>query len=202
MDGITGSSTLGGVVLAACAAAGFAIFRVLFRKVMGDVNSGQRALFFSILGIVNASLLWPLCLALYLTGSEMLPSHRMPWIYLLVASIALLIFHLVFQFGNIITYNIFVSLALITAVPVSAALDVVLYGVQFEGMNLAGLILIGVGFFLVMFPDNWPDYIMRLLRWSRSRKRGNNGTGRNRDAMDYRTGYIRSHLRSPSGRVR
>ncbi|KAF9420440.1 hypothetical protein HW555_003362 [Spodoptera exigua] len=202
MDGITGSSTLGGVVLAACAAAGFAIFRVLFRKVMGDVNSGQRALFFSILGIVNASLLWPLCLALYLTGSEMLPSTRMPWIYLLVASISLLIFHLVFQFGNIITYNIFVSLALITSVPVSAALDVVLYGVQFEGMNLAGLILIGVGFFLVMFPDNWPDYIMRLLRWSRSRKRGNNGTGRNRDAMDYRTGYIRSHLRSPSGRVR
>lgn len=28
MDGITGSSTLGGVVLAACAAAGFAIFKV------------------------------------------------------------------------------------------------------------------------------------------------------------------------------
>ncbi|CAB3222323.1 unnamed protein product [Arctia plantaginis] len=202
MDGITGSSTLGGVVLAAFAAAGFAIFKVLFRKVMGDVNSGQRALFFSILGVVNASLLWPLCLALYLTGSEMLPSHRMPWIYLLIASIAMLIFHLVFQFGNVITYNIFISLALITAVPVSGALDVLLYGVQFEGMNLAGLILIGVGFFLVMFPDNWPDYIMRLLRWSRSRQRGNNGAGRNRDAMDYRTGYIRSHLRSPSGRVR
>ncbi|KAJ0177953.1 hypothetical protein K1T71_006826 [Dendrolimus kikuchii] len=202
MDGITGSSTLGGVVLSACAAAGFAIFKVLFRKVMGEVNSGQRALFFSILGIVNASLLWPLCLALYLTGSELLPSHRMPWIYLLVTSIASLIFHLAFQFGNVITYNIFVSLSLITAVPVSAALDVVLYDVQFEGMKLSGIILIAVGFFLVMFPDNWPDYIMRLLRWSRRRQRGHDGSGRNRDAMDYRTGYIRSHLRSPSGRVR
>lgn len=63
---------------------------MLFRKVMGEVNSGQRALFFSILGVVNASLLWPVCLALYLTGSEMLPSHRMPWIHLLVASVALL----------------------------------------------------------------------------------------------------------------
>ncbi|XP_037296968.1 putative thiamine transporter SLC35F3 [Manduca sexta] len=202
MDGITGSSTLGGVVLAACAAAGYAIFKVLFRKVMGEVNSGQRALFFSILGVVNASLLWPVALALYLTGSETLPTHHLPWIYLLVASVALLVFHLVLQFGNIITYNIFVSLALITAVPVSAALDVVLYGVQFEGMKLAGIILIGVGFFLVMFPDNWPDYIMRLLRWSRRRQRGSSGSGRNRDAMDYRTGYIRSHLRSPSGRVR
>ncbi|KAL4716318.1 hypothetical protein ACJJTC_014798 [Scirpophaga incertulas] len=107
MDGITGSSTLGGVVLAACAAAGFAIFKVLFRKVMGEVNTGQRALFFSILGIVNASLLWPVCLALYLTGSEMLPSHRMPWIHLLVAGVALLVFHLVFQFGNIYNYHIF-----------------------------------------------------------------------------------------------
>ncbi|KOB73770.1 Uncharacterized protein OBRU01_10221, partial [Operophtera brumata] len=105
-----------------------------------------RALFFSIVGIVNASLLWPVCLGLYLTGSETLPQHRMPWVYLLITSVALLIFHLVFQFGNIITYNIFVSLSLITAVP------------------LAGVVLIAVGFFLVMFPDNWPDYIMRLLR--------------------------------------
>jgi solute carrier family 35 protein F3/4 len=45
-----------------------------------------------------------------------------------------------------------------------AALDVVLYGANFEGMKLAGMILIAVGFFLVMFPDNWPDYITRLLR--------------------------------------
>lgn len=44
------------------------------------------------------------------------------------------------------------------------ALDIVLYGAQFAGMKLAGIILISVGFFLVMFPDNWPDYITRLLR--------------------------------------
>lgn len=47
----------------------------------------------------------------------------------------------------------------------STALDVVLYGANFEGMKLAGMILIAVGFFLVMFPDNWPDYITRLLRY-------------------------------------
>ncbi|XP_034828674.1 solute carrier family 35 member F3 [Maniola hyperantus] len=202
MDGITGNSTLGGVVLSACAAAGFAIFKVLFRKVMGEVNTGQRALFFSILGIVNATLLWPVCLALYLTGSEQVPEHQMPWIPLLLASVALLVFHLVYQFGNLMTYDIFVSLGLITAVPVSGTLDVILYGVEFEGMKLSGIILITVGFLLVMFPDNWPDYIMRLLRWSRRRQRGSENGGRSRDTVDYRTGYIRSHLRSPSGRVR
>ncbi|XP_037975669.2 putative thiamine transporter SLC35F3 [Plutella xylostella] len=202
MDGITGSSTLGGVVLAAFAAAGFGIFKVLSRKVMGEITIGQRALFFSLLGLVNLSLLWPVCVLLYLSGSEALPAGAVPWPPLLAAAVALLVFHLVYQFGNIVTYNIFISLALVTALPASAALDVALYDSSFEGMKLAGLVLIAVGFFLVMFPDNWPDYIMRLLRWSRSRKRGGVGSGRSRDPMDYRTGYIRSHLRSPSGRVR
>ncbi|XP_072949950.1 solute carrier family 35 member F3 isoform X2 [Epargyreus clarus] len=165
MDGITGSSTLGGVVLAAVAAAGFAIFKVLFRKVMGEVSTGQRALFFSLLGLLNAALLWPVCVALVLAGSEPLPAQRLPWPHLLLAGGTLLVFHLVFQFGNTVTYNIFVSMSLITAVPVSAALDVVFYEAHFEGMKLAGIILITVGFSLVMLPDNWPDYIMRLLRW-------------------------------------
>lgn len=44
------------------------------------------------------------------------------------------------------------------------ALDVILYGAHFYGMKLAGMILISIGFFLVMFPENWPDYITRLLR--------------------------------------
>lgn len=35
MDGITGSPTLGGVVLAASAAAGSAVYKVLFRKAVG-----------------------------------------------------------------------------------------------------------------------------------------------------------------------
>lgn len=46
------------------------------------------------------------------------------------------------------------------------ALDVVLYGANFHGMNLAGIIIIAVGFFLVMFPNNWPEYISRLLRYA------------------------------------
>lgn len=38
-------------------------------------------------------------------------------------------------------------------------------GAEFAGMKLGGIILISVGFFLVMFPNNWPDYITRLLRF-------------------------------------
>ncbi|CAG9853816.1 unnamed protein product [Phyllotreta striolata] len=210
MDGITGSPTLGGVVLATSAAAGSAVYKVLFKKVIGDATYGQVALFFSLIGMLNAAFLWPLCLGLFLMGIETLHWNMLPWPALLTSSVLSLVANLLGNFSVALTYDLFITLGLITAVPVSAALDVVLYGASFEGMKLAGMILIGVGFFLVMFPDNWPDYITRLLRniimlshsarWSRRSRHGSNAPRSH--VVDYRTGYIRSHLRSPSGRVR
>lgn len=201
MDGITGSPTLSGVVLAAAAAAGSAVYKVLFKKVIGETTFGQVSLFFSLIGLCNATLLWPVCLALYFSGAETVHWAKLPWSTLLAASLLHLISNMLGNFSIALTYDLFITLGLITAIPVSAALDVVLYGAHFVGMKLAGMILIAVGFFLVMFPDNWPDYITRLLRWSRRHRHGIPG-GSARDIIDYRTGYIKSHLRSPSGRVR
>nr|CAI5826399.1 unnamed protein product [Callosobruchus analis] len=164
MDGITGSPTLGGVVLATSAAAASAVYKVLFRKVVGDATYAQVALFFSLIGMLNAAFLWPLCLGLFLLGTESLHWETLPWPALLAASCLSLVANLLGNFSVALTYDLFITLGLITAVPVSAALDVVLYDASFEGMKLAGMILIAVGFFLVMFPDNWPDYITRLLR--------------------------------------
>ncbi|XP_044757318.1 putative thiamine transporter SLC35F3 isoform X2 [Coccinella septempunctata] len=164
MDGITGSPTLGGVVLASSAAAGSAVYKVLFKKVIGDATYGQVALFFSLIGMLNAAFLWPLSLLLFFTGIESFQYDKLPWAALLCASCLSLVANLLGNFSVALTYDLFITLGLITAVPVSAALDVVLYGATFEGMKLAGMILIAIGFFLVMFPENWPDYITRLLR--------------------------------------
>lgn len=62
----------------------------MFRKVMGDPPIGQIAFTFSTLGFLNALLMWPVCVALYLTGTETMSTQRMPWIVLLLASILLL----------------------------------------------------------------------------------------------------------------
>ncbi|BES91716.1 solute carrier family 35 member [Nesidiocoris tenuis] len=211
MDGITRSPTLCGVVLAAAAAAGSAVYKVLFKKVIGDASYGQVAMFFSLIGLFNAVFLWPLSLALYFMGAETIVWDYIPWPLLFAAGGLSLVTNLLGNFGVAWTYDLFITLGLITAVPVSAALDVVFYHTHFFGMKLAGMILIAIGFFLVMFPDNWPTYITRLLRnivllshsarWSR---RGASASlaGQPRPELDYRTGLIRSHLRSPSGRVR
>ena len=47
---------------------------------------------------------------------------------------------------------------------VSSVLDSEYNGVIFEGMKLAGTVMIVSGFVLVLLPENWPDYLTRLLR--------------------------------------
>ena len=68
MDGIMQTRTLAGVVLGAASAAGSAIFKVSFKRVFGDVNFCQVAIFFSLIGLCSLVILWPLFLALYLSG--------------------------------------------------------------------------------------------------------------------------------------
>ncbi|KAL7023787.1 hypothetical protein ACKWTF_012779 [Chironomus riparius] len=165
MDGINDSKTLSSVVFSTIAGAGYAVFRVMFRKMMGDPQPiGAIAFTFTVIGFINLILLWPICLILYFSETETIPTDLLLMITLLIASACLLMFHMLTQFSGAVTYTMFVTLGLITSVPVSASLDILLYGAEFAGMKLGGIILISVGFFLVMFPNNWPDYITRLLR--------------------------------------
>jgi len=62
----------------------------MFRKVMGDPPVSQIAFIFTALGFLNALLLWPVVLGLYLTGTESLTSESIPWNLLFAASLLLL----------------------------------------------------------------------------------------------------------------
>jgi len=122
MDGINESKTLSSVVLSALSAAGYAVFRVMLRKMMGEQQNqvGQIAFTFTIIGIINAALLWPVCIVLYFLGLEFMPWETLIVSILLIASVFFLFFHLLTQFSGAVTYNMFVTLGLITSVPVSA----------------------------------------------------------------------------------
>lgn len=70
----------------------------MFRKVMGDPPVGQIAFTFSVLGFLNAAILWPVCIALYFSGAEKMPWETLPWVILLIASILLLGENLILAF--------------------------------------------------------------------------------------------------------
>ncbi|PRD26226.1 UNVERIFIED_CONTAM: Solute carrier family 35 member F4 [Trichonephila clavipes] len=122
--------------------------------------------------------------------SMMGPNQTVPWAQMTVLAICLILFRLIMEkwmplpqrggtsacwsaeVGNVLgnfdiahNYDIFLKLGMLAAVPVSAVLDVHMHNVVFEGMKLAGILLISIGFMLVLLPDNWPDYITRLIRW-------------------------------------
>lgn len=48
---------------------------------------------------------------------------------------------------------------------VFAVLDIYIYNVTFDDMRLGGIITIGIGCCVVLLPENWPDYITRLIRF-------------------------------------
>jgi len=45
-----------------------------------------------------------------------------------------------------------------------SVVDVMLYGAKFQGMKLAGIVILAAGFIIVLFPENWPDAIQHVVR--------------------------------------
>lgn len=110
--------------------------------------------------------------------------------------------NLLSNFGPGLTYETYIHLGVVAAIPISAVLDMEYNGTVFEGMKLAGTVMIVSGFLLVLLPSNWTDYIARFLTWGRNWNQ-NSQLVMTTPAVDLRTGYIsRSHLRTPSGRVK
>ena len=47
-----------------------------------------------------------------------------------------------------------------------SVIDTMLYtDTTFDGMKLAGIIIICFGFLVVLFPENWPDALHKLIRY-------------------------------------
>ena len=82
----TSHSILISVILASASAAGTAVYKVMFKKLMGDVNFLEVSIFFSVTGIMNLLTLWPIVLVLYFTQQETIHWECVPWDKLSVAA--------------------------------------------------------------------------------------------------------------------
>ena len=74
------------VILASASAAGTAVYKVMFKKVMGEVNFLQVSIFFSVIGVLNCVTLWPVVVSLYWTEYEILDWSCVPWTELSAAA--------------------------------------------------------------------------------------------------------------------
>lgn len=115
-------------------------------------------------GILNLLTLWPVVLVLIFTQQETLHWQCIPWSQLTSAAVMSLAANMLANLSILVTYEQFITLGLIAAVPVSAVCDIIQYESQFSEMKLAGIIFIVFGFLLVLTPSNINISLMVPLR--------------------------------------
>ncbi|EEC04240.1 solute carrier, putative, partial [Ixodes scapularis] len=202
MDGVTRTITLAGVVLAAGAAAGSGVYKVsrgLRHLDTSVVFRNESAIFsFAIKRIISFNN-WRYIFYAWSSKSVVNWAKYLTQLLSVLVFISISVSNLLGNFGIMWTFEIFLTLGLAFAVPISAIVDVYIYEVLFEGMKLAGILLILIGFMLVLLPDDWPDYLTMMLRYRRTSRRRK--TPKKAVPQDTTTGH-RSRLRTPSGRVK
>lgn len=89
---------------------------------LGYTTFAQMSLFFTLVGLLNAFLMWPLVLLLYFTGAETIIWTQIPWLTLSGAAALSLMANILGNFGLVWTYEVFLTLGLFFAIPISAGL--------------------------------------------------------------------------------
>ncbi|XP_078612727.1 solute carrier family 35 member F4-like isoform X1 [Branchiostoma floridae x Branchiostoma japonicum] len=161
-DGFGGSSLLG-VALGVGASAGHALYKVLFKWLLGEADSGQVALFMTLLGLCTLLFLWPVGLVLYFTGAEIWGLHALPWQYLCATAGFNFAFIQLINFGAAFTFPIFISVGILVAVPVNAAVDAIVHNKTVSAIKVMAIIIFIMAFLLLLLPDGWEEQVRKVI---------------------------------------
>uniref|UniRef100_A0A2K5IBG0 EamA domain-containing protein n=1 Tax=Colobus angolensis palliatus TaxID=336983 RepID=A0A2K5IBG0_COLAP len=119
-DGFHSHSVIG-IALVVASASMSALYKVLFKLLLGSAKFGEAALFLSILGVFNILFITCIPIILYFTKVEYWSSFDdIPWGNLCGFSVLLLTFNIVLNFGIAVTYPTLMSLGIVLSVPVNA----------------------------------------------------------------------------------
>ncbi|KAM9003074.1 solute carrier family 35 member F3 [Sarcophilus harrisii] len=137
-DGFHNHSVIG-IALVVGSASMSALYKVLFKLLLGSAKFGEAALFLSILGVFNILFITCIPIILYFTKVEYWNSFDdIPWGNLCGFSVLLLTFNIVLNFGIAVTYPTLMSLGVVLSVPVNAG-KVCLNQAQHRDAGQAGL---------------------------------------------------------------
>ncbi|ELW68138.1 Solute carrier family 35 member F3 [Tupaia chinensis] len=148
------------------------VIGVLFKLLLGSAKFGEAALFLSILGVFNVLFISCIPVTLYFTKVEYWsPFDNIPWGNLCGFSVLLLTFNVVLNFGIAVTYPTLMSLGIVLSVPVNAVVDHYTSEIVFNGVRVIAIIIIGLGFLLLLLPEEWDVWLIQLLTRLKVRKK-------------------------------
>ncbi|XP_038049255.1 putative thiamine transporter SLC35F3 [Patiria miniata] len=192
-DGFKGTTALG-VSFSIGAAIGSAIYKVLFKRFIGDASSGQVSLFLSVLGIFNILCLWPFIIIFYYTDVETWSFDNIPWDYLCGSAALSVAFNFLINFGIALTYPLFIALGTVVGIPLNAVVDLLFRGKNFSNFKIGGSVLVVVGFLIMLMPETlqakaacWTEGSCPWERRRREREEMGDDTGEVNTGIDTNT---------------
>ncbi|EYC36980.1 hypothetical protein Y032_0838g2607 [Ancylostoma ceylanicum] len=141
-----------GILLSVASAASAALYKVLFKRLMGSANLGQVSLFMSCLGFLNLLCNWVPVLVLLLTDSEHIEIAYVPWAPVIGAALLSLLFNFLINFGIALLHPLVVSIGMLMGIPLNTVIDVLFRHVPATAIFIGGTALIISSFILIIIP--------------------------------------------------
>ncbi|XP_030648085.1 putative thiamine transporter SLC35F3 [Chanos chanos] len=157
------SDSIAGVALGVGSASTSALYKVLFRKRVGEVQPGPASVLLSCVGLCSFLLHSWVCVFLYLTHVEYWPPTQLiPWETLSVMASLLLAFNALVNLGGVLAYPTLISVGILLTIPASKALDsLVISSTKISQVRLAAACVISLGYLLLLLPEDWDDTTVR-----------------------------------------
>ncbi|XP_037400215.1 putative thiamine transporter SLC35F3a [Pygocentrus nattereri] len=175
-DGFHSHSVIG-ISLVVGSASTAAVYKILFKLVLGSAKLGEAALYLTVLGGANMLFVSIVPLILLLTGAEDVGSPGdIPWLSLCGMAALLLVFNFLLNFGVLITLPTLISLGVVLSVPVNAVIDRYMCEIQFNSVRVIAVSIICLGFLLLLLPEDWDQCLLQLHTMLSNREKPQEGT--------------------------
>ncbi|KAG2467126.1 KCNK1 protein, partial [Polypterus senegalus] len=140
-DGFHSHSVIG-IALVVASASMSALYKVLFKLILGSAKFGEAALFLTLLGGVNFVFISFVPVILYFTKLEYFgPFDAIPW-------------------GNLCGVSILLLIA-----------DHYTSKISFNSVRVIAVLIISLGFLLLLLPEEWDEWIIKLMTRLKVRKK-------------------------------
>ncbi|KAL0993920.1 hypothetical protein UPYG_G00115570 [Umbra pygmaea] len=159
------SDSITGVALGVGSASTTALYKVLFRKRVGEAQPGAASVLLSCMGLCSCLLHTWVCLLLYLTRVEYLPpAQSIPWDTLCMMASLFLAFNVLVNLGSVLAFPALISLGMLLSIPANTALDLYLAVARpLSQVRVAAAGIIGVGYLLMLLPEDWDDSVVHWI---------------------------------------
>ncbi|EGT46643.1 hypothetical protein CAEBREN_30426, partial [Caenorhabditis brenneri] len=161
-----------GILCAFLSAFMAAVYKVSFKKIIGNASLGDVSLFMTCLGFLNLTINWIPALVLALTGVETLKFAYAPWGPMVGAALLSMAFNFTINFGIALLNPLVISVGMLCGIPLNTVIDILFRGLETTTLFIVGTCLIILSFLLIIIPYDKLKLNGNITRCTKNDKTG------------------------------